>query len=1075
MVKYRILTFLLFIGCVITCQAQSTHPPISISFSLKDAGYVTLVIEDKTGRRVRNLISETWFEAGKNITWWDGLDDLGRDLEAAHHGLYNVPGKLVAPGTYVIRGLVHPEIKTTYEFPIYTAGKTPWNTKDHTGGWLANHTAPQAAVFVPAAKSPTGQAVVFLGSYVSEGPDGIMWVDLNGNKKGGKKWVGGAWTAAPFMARDAGNNSISSVSVYVASVWETGNGGEFELRITAMPKSDKPILKYNIGSIASKDDKLTQLGGIAVNNSIGIVSLKKKNQLLFIDFRTNKIINKSTVDSPTGVAFDKNGRLLLLSGKKLLRFNKVEDILNLKSGKLIISSGLLDPVAVTTDPVGNIYISDNGASNQVKVFTADGKFSHTIGESGLSKAGPYNPLHMNNPAGLTIDDKNHLWVTENDLLPKRISMWELNGKFIKAFYGPAKYGGGGTLDSQNQNNYYYAEGDNGSMMFNIDWETGEFKLDRVFYRKVEGSLKLPLRNSAPETPIYYKGTKYFTNSFNSNPTGGSNTAMLFIERNGIAYPAVAMGNSASWDILKRSQNDKTFFIWSDNNGDAKVQIEEVTFQNATSGGITVMPDLSFCVSNLNGTAVQFSPVRFTEKGVPKYQLNQGKVLATGVLKPGSTGGNQVLAAPDGWTVITQGVKPFEQYSITGTKDGKPMWSYPNLWPGLHASHEAPIPSSPGELIGPTRLLGNFLEMEGKESGRLWAINSNHGMIYIFTSDGLFVTRLFEPMRAGKIWDMPSATRGMNLKGQTLQDENFWPSLSQVSNGNIYLSDGARSSLIRIDGLQRISRLPLSSIVVSENDLQKINLYHSQAEIERQKNNKTDLLKVPLLSNPIVIDGKLDEWNDLNWVDIDNRGTKANFNSNSKPYNVKGAVAVAGNKLYLGFKTGNPDLLRNSGEASLAPFKTGGALDIMIGTNSSANPDRKTPVAGDLRLIITYVKNRPLALVYRAVLPGFSGSKVPFSSPWRTITFDQVEDISNQLIFKAGKDGEYEASIPLSILGLKPTPGMLIKGDIGILRGDGVQTLSRTYWNNKATAILSDVPSEAELLPKLWGTWQFIIK
>jgi len=48
----------------------------------------------------------------------------------------------------------------------------------------------------------------------------------------------------------------------------------------------------------------------------------------------------------------------------------------------------------------------------------------------------------------------------------------------------------------------------------------------------------------------------------------------------------------------------------------------------------------------------------------------------------------------------------------------------------------------------------------------------------------------------------------------------------------------------------------------------------------------------------------------------------------------------------------------------------------------------------------------------------------------------------------------------------------VRGDIGVLRGDGAQTLQRVYWNNKATAITSDVPSEAELTPELWGKWTF---
>ena len=73
---------------------------------------------------------------------------------------------------------------------------------------------------------------------------------------------------------------------------------------------------------------------------------------------------------------------------------------------------------------------------------------------------------------------------------------------------------------------------------------------------------------------------------------------------------------------------------------------------------------------------------------------------------------------------------------------------------------------------------------------------------------------------------------------------------------------------------------------------------------------------------------------------------------------------------------------------------------------------------------------------------------------------------------AADGGNFELSISLEKLGLAPQPGLSIRGDIGLLRGDGAQTLHRVYWCNKATGITADVPSEAELTPRLWGTWEF---
>jgi hypothetical protein len=1073
-------------------KAQSIKPPIAIPFTLKDAGYVTLVIEDQNGRRVRNLISQTFFHAGKNTVWWDGLDDLGRDLDAAHHGVYAIPPRLVAPGDYTVRGLVHQEVKTSYEFSLYANGNPPWDIKDHTGAWLANHTPPQAAAFVPAEQSPTKQPVVFLGSYITEGPDGLAWVDLDGKKLGGRTWIGGVWTGAPYLARDEGPDAVPDISVYAASLWQTDkNSGQGTIRISTLPKnSDKPVFLYPTGPLTNDASGIMEeIGGFAVHNGIGIVSLTKKNQLVFADLKNGKVLGTAAVDSPHGLVFDAREHLLVLSGNKLLRFETTDDPGRLPPGKSLISSNLESPVGITRDKEGKIYISDGGESHQVKVFTEEGKFIFAIGKAGLPQAGPYDPLHMNNPAGMAIDSRNQLWVTENDYFPKRVSVWTLDGKLIRAFYGPGRYGGGGTLDPQDKSKFYYSE-NLGSMEFKLDWKSGQSTLERILYRKTPGMLNLPERSSAPGTPVYYKGKRYFTNCYSSNPTGGAATAFLFVERNGKIQPAAAMGRADMWDVLKepgfksswpamadpnaKNQNSLGFFIWADLNEDAKVQPEEVTFQKGTVGGVTVMADLSFCITQLNGAAVQFSPLRFTAGGIPVYQIAKGKVLVSGVQPPGSSGGDQVLVSADGWTVVTQGILPFGRYSLSGAKNGRPLWSYPNLWPGLHAGHEAPLPDSPGELIAPTRLLGGLLNMKGAAES-LWAINSNHGMVYVFTADGLFVTTLFEPMRRARQWNMPVAERGMSLNGLTLGEENFWPSITSTPAGEVYMVDGSRSSLIKIDGLQTIRRLPVKVVRVTDDDLIKSISFRIKAEQARQRQMLADTLKVALLNTPIVVDGKWDDWRNTVWVDLDKRGVKANFNSNSKPYNVTAAIAVSGSRLYVGYRTGDAALLKNSFEIPLAPFKTGGALDLMIGTQANASLKRSFPVAGDLRLLVTIGNGKPRALLYRAVVPGTKEiDKIPFSSPWRSITFDRVEDISGLVEFAAGGDGSFEISVPLSVLNLRPLPGMFLKGDIGILRGDGSKTLSRSYWNNKATSVISDVPSEAELTPNLWGTWGFYL-
>ena len=393
-----------------------------------------------------------------------------------------------------------------------------------------------------------------------------------------------------------------------------------------------------------------------------------------------------------------------------------------------------------------------------------------------------------------------------------------------------------------------------------------------------------------------------------------------------------------------------------------------------------------------------------------------------------------------------------------------------MWPGLHASHESPPPEAPGELIGTTRLLGGFVTPKAGDAGPLWALNGNMGDMYLFTADGLFVATLFKDVRQGKSWAMPAAERGMILNDLTLHDENFWPSITQTADGQIYLVDGANTSLVRVDGLESIRRLPEHPVSVKADDLRKAQDYLLRREELRQKNQGKGLLTVALQNKPPIVDGKLDDWAGADWVDVDKSGVAANFDSHSKPFNVTAAVSISGGRLYAAFRTGDPDLLRNSGEAATAPFRTGGALDLMIGADPGADPKREKPAAGDVRLVVTRVKDKILAVLYRPVAPGVK-EPVPFSSPWRTITIDKVEDISDQVRL-ASSGGDYELSVPLETLGLKPAAGQTIRGDVGVLRGDGFQTLRRAYWSNKATGLTSDVPSEAMLTPHLWGRWEF---
>lgn len=1072
------------------------NPPIPIRFTLPEDGRVTLVVEDADGKRVRNLVADTPFKRGLNTVFWDGSDDLGRDSEAPRHGLYYVPTRFVPAGRYRVRGLWHKPVDVTFETGLYSSGKTPWETADTSGGWLSNHTPPNAMLYVP--DGGDGQPAMLIGSYVSEGTAGLAWVDLEGHKRKHQVWVGGAWTGAPYLARDTGRKAITGDIAYAAVAWtpnvnpRTATKPDGEIRVTAITvKGDRAVVKYRFlppvpveNAAAGNANWKTQISGLAVHNGLAVVSLAALNQLLLVDTSAGKVTGTIPLDSPRGLAFDEQGHLLALSGRKVVRFR---DLSTPEEAPVTLPMVLEDPQGITLDGHGTLYISDRGQSHQVKAFDAAGRLTATFGKAGVPTAGRYDRLRMNNPRGLAVGPGGRLWVAEEDYQPKRVSVWNADGTLWKAFYGPADYGGGGSVDPRDSAKFYYR-----GMGMKLDFEKGTSEVTEVFYRPGPDGLKRAYRSGAPQTVVYVGGRRYFHNAFNSNPTNGHGTAFIYGDRNGVAVPIAAAGVANEWDVLKapafktlwprgtdpsflgsgpgmaRSGPFSAFFLWSDASGDGEVQPDEVSIRKVRSGGVTVMDDLSFVVARYDSKAMRFAPKSFTAAGVPLYDAAAGEVLVDGVNDPTSTGGDQVLMGPDGWSIFTTAPKPFSASGIAGVKNGAPMWSYPSLWPGLHASHESAVPDRQGELIGTTRVLGNFFQPHGGEP--LWMLNGNMGPIYVFTADGLFVTQLFQDMRLGKRWTMPEAKVGMSLNDLTPSDENFWPSVTQAADGTIQLVTGRPNSLARVEGLESVRRIAPVELDVTAADLRRAAEYFARAEGARQAAQGSGVLHVALNTTALAVDGKMDDWKAAEWVDIDKRGTKAYFQSPSKPYDVTASVAITGDRLYAAWRTGDDGLLQNSGEVPNALFKTGGALDLMIGADAQADPNRAKPVAGDQRLLVTKVGGKTRALLYKAVVAG-AKEPVPFASPVSTISFDRVDDVSADVEL-AGAEGNYEISVPLAVLGLKPQQGQSAKADIGILRGAGGATTQRVYWTNKATSILSDVPSEAELRPNLWGRFEF---
>ncbi|MBC7623751.1 MAG: hypothetical protein H7232_10220 [Aeromicrobium sp.] len=947
---------------------------------------------------------------------------------------------------------------------------------------MADHSAPLGAVFLPTGLSPYGKGKpqVLLSSLIAEAGDPLILVNGDGQRIHGEHFFG--WEGGIAVTRDMGTPTDADIYAYAVMANEErvvlralrrSGGGE----IASIPAETKMQREPALVGVSA-----------AVYNGLAVVSMPLDNKLVFIDTKERKMLGSVPMPSPRGVYFDAKGKLFAISSNTIKRFNIADLKAPKLSGKTVfIDTNLMAAHSLTGDSAGNLYVSDWGKSNQVKVFSPNGKLLRVIGKAGDgAQLGLYDELKMQKPLGLAIDDKNQLWVAEASHLPKRISQWNAKtGAFKRATYGPPRYGGGGTIDPADKTRMFYRDW-YGMMEFALDWKTGTSKpraicvngwsggTDPVAKFGIEYRVNGSDSEGGPsrwgfvnERPTHINGRTYFIGSWQGELRNNDSSATWMLDKNHVAWPVARVGgNGFSWppqlnqallSVRPKGDADQQIVAWSDLNGNHKVEANEYSFRNMpgtwtdekgekqrTNGFISeiVYPDLSMTAN----WGIHVPAPTFNAKGIPIYDLIKAEVL----LPPDPLfrfdeqhyWGSSVLKMDDGWIAT----------GFTGWKNRQKMWQYP-----VNAGNQAPMRG--GEIVLPTRLLGPPNKAKSGEAGHWFAMNGEKGNIFLMTGDGLYLQTLGGDMANTPLLRLPKAERGMVVdepgKHISFEDEHFHPTITQTDKGEIYLVAGKEhSSIFRVEGFESVQRRNFGALQLNATALAKL----APTKTEKMRKQKRQTLAVNMVDKAPVIDGQLNDWSTgTSWARIDE--------------NASAAVAVSATHLIAAWKTNDPDLLTNDGGDKRFLFKKGGALDIMLGTDDKADAERQNPAAGDLRLLMTRVAGKPKAVLYRAVVADTSpAAKILFDSPVGRVYFDEVKDVSAQLQL-AQKGGNYEISIPLRVLEFQPREDQIVRGDIGILRGDGQQTIQRVYWNNLDTTIVSDVPSEARIQPGNWGEWK----
>ncbi|NQT51724.1 hypothetical protein HQ576_06730 [bacterium] len=1041
----------------------------------RDAARFTLAINDAQGRRVRNLAADfapddytVKLEGDTRAVevMWDCLDDWN---------------KLVTPGTYRVVGLTQHGLGAEYEMCFYNPGTPPWATRDGSGAWGADHAAPLRV-------ARAGKMMIVSWPF-AEGGSGIVGIGPDGLKKWGEK------RGATLLAAD--ENYVYAIpagwhikkEVLIRLRVKDGSYAPFVLDGKERP-FELPIADIFDGKPPGKVVAMAASGGkLALAMSEGKIAI--------LDATSATVPQSGPADGVGPVAYAVDGTLYaLLKGKlhaiSLRKLNvslggaarKVDAVLK----RAIPTPGLGEAAAIGVDLDGNILLADTGPDSQVKAYTPTGKLAYTCGKKGGRPIrGAFEPQAMSHVSSVAVDAKGQVWTVENWHYPRRVSVWGRDGKLVRDYIGNTGYAGSGTyLHNQDPTLGYV-----GPMEVKLDKANGTWRVTQVMWvPDQEKGESFPISDSTAALPQRFvsdasgKPREYLF----FHPYDAQAGNVVFMQRGkgwqpvaAVCYAAHISGRITHHSIAEEQPSGELAGLdaydgvfWNDQNGDGRVQRAECTvvpakrktdpkrqrgegpFPLISGWGGRIGSDLVFYTNGLT----RFRPLRFTADGAPVYGPAGMSKLAIddrGDLVPVPEENLLLCLSFKGYGDRTTGMLGIDP------KAEKVLWSYPNLYPGVHGSHNATMPT-PGLLIGPLKVLG--VAHVNDSVGRVFALRGNLGQDFFFTTDGLMVGAMFQDGRlpGESLPPKESQLKGMPMEGFSNGGEPFNGWFGKQADGKLRMTTGfAREAcmILEVKGLESIRRfkgspVSLDSAAVIRAD--RDNAARAQAAAKPKAHAVARLAKAP------AIDGQDREWRAVKPIELKSGGHRL------------AAIRLAWDPthLYAFFNVQDPSPWRNQGKDYRRLFKTGDAVDIHL-TTAGGKPTRRDPAAGDLRVVLSQLAGKPVAVLMKPIdKTAPADAKVAYTSPVGTKAFDRVARLADAKV--SGRTGDrwytVEAAIPWSALGVVPEAGMTLRGDVGVISSDadGRTNTARTYWANPATNLVNDEPLEAWLYPHTWGQW-----
>lgn len=1004
-----------------------------ISYTLPRDAKVTINLLDANGWIVRELIRSEAQTAGAHSVHWDGCDQLDRPLP---------------PGQYSWKLLHHTGLKADYVLSVANSGQPPYRTNDDKGSWGGCHGNPISARADASGLYLTwtveeGNAVFTKADY-----DGKAIFKIHASQGFGRNYDSAVVGDVLYRIESGGAGSYllkydATGGKYVNWEHKAQNISGGRLRVDQGPPPTTPEEKK---AWAQKDPQT-----LAANDKWIAVAFPTLNKVAL--YRpTGEPAGEIAIDQPRGMTFLPDGRLAVAHGKEIAAINP-ED----RKPQTLLAENLDSPFGITvSQDAQSLWITDQGQNHQVKQFTLAGKLLKSFGKAGGTPTeGKIDHDSFYMPRGIACGTDGNIYVTEDNNL-RRISRWSADGKLLREWFGPLGPQKSCWPNMANFSEVYYHT-NGGFVQCQVDLEK------KTWYPVSWYKVSLP--NSNQPYIFEYSGRKF-----------------LYDDHSTIyAYDARA----DRWQPAMKFWTDKdSSHLWTDANGNGQpdegetqslASAELLKTAGVGSVGISMarIDPASFVVHAVAANdLVRLEPAKFTDSGLPVYAFDKIKRLTATPAR-----------APDGWAqqliYAVHTAQPAADggvfTSLNGGRQGgvgfwdRASWNYlMKFGPDGKLQWRAGVHQK-GRRGNPADLCMLF-RIDGISHGLVF-LTDVEAQFHAYTDDGLYVDRL---MDIGERNLSPNSLCVENITGLVVEDpKTKEPYLFAGST-----EDARVFKLAGYDSLQRMDgkvTLASADIPAKEGPADQYTIAGTQPP---RKPDYLDAGAEGYLSEP--------EWKQAQVLPIVEDGILL-----GKVY-----LRYDDKYLWVGAYVHDPSPAVNATQDAETALIRGDCIDLYFGADPKASAQRNTGGVGDVRVVLyptADVKMYNGAMVAIRTKVSGDAPKKPFEyrSPVSDFTADSVTPITGKdevtkgglCTFNRWADGHgytCEAKIPLTALpelGI-PAEGQVADGhkiafDAGIIYSNvgGTDRAARVYWhqNDANTHTTTDLPTEAQLYPRLWGT------